>query len=55
VKSIVSPTPQRTVGLVVHRDFVKKSVLTLLIQEIIAKISPLLPINSADTVQLSPL
>ncbi len=55
VKSIVSPTPHRAVGLVVHRDFVKKSVLTLLIQEIIAKISPLLPINSEDKVQLSPL
>lgn len=55
VKSIVSPTPQREVGLVVHRDFVKKSVLTLLIQEIIDKVSPLLPKNAADTVQLSPL
>ena len=55
VKTIIAPTPQRAVGLVVHRDFVKKSVLTLLIQEIITKVSPLLPTVSQDSVQLSPI
>ncbi|NDF60578.1 MAG: hydrogen peroxide-inducible genes activator [Crocinitomicaceae bacterium] len=55
VKAINSPVPQRAIGLVVHRYFVKKTVLDLLKNEIIEKVAPLLPKDSKNTIELAPL
>ena len=50
-----SPVPVRTIGLVVHKHFVKKQILALLQQEIQEKIVPLLQANTAKEKVYSPL
>ncbi|UOB19442.1 hydrogen peroxide-inducible genes activator [Abyssalbus ytuae] len=49
-----SPVPVRTIGLVVHKHFVKKQILSLLQLEIQDKILPLLNANQEEVV-VSPL
>ena len=55
VKLIDSPIPQRAVGLVVHRYFVKKSVLNLLKNEILEKVTSLLPKTTSNSIELAPI
>lgn len=43
IKYFSSPVPMRSVGLVIHKHFVKKKILELVQKEIIEKITPLLP------------
>ena len=43
IRSFITPVPVRTIGLVVHRHFVKKKVLELLKNEIEEKIKTVLP------------
>ncbi len=43
VSEFLSPVPYRSIGLVVHRHFVKKKLLIALQQEVIEKVNPLLP------------
>ncbi len=54
LSSFKSPTPFRTIGLVVHRNFVKKKVMEKLKNEIIEKISDCLPVVSSNSQLLSP-
>lgn len=49
------PVPYRSVGLVVHRHFVKHKLLEMLQQEIMAKVAPLLPQAAVRGKALSPL
>lgn len=55
VKRFADPPPVRTVGLVVHKHFVKQRILELIQQEIITKVQPLLSKNKARGKVLSPL
>lgn len=50
-----SPTPYRTVSLVVHRHFVKKKLLEVLQKDIANKIVPLLPVKEKSRVKLLPV
>ena len=43
LSAFAEPTPFRSVGLVVHRHFVKKQILEKLKEEVMLKVSPLLP------------
>ncbi|MFM2230061.1 MAG: hypothetical protein RL607_1319, partial [Bacteroidota bacterium] len=43
LRNFQNPVPVRSIGLVVHRHFVKRRVLYFLEQEIIKKVKPLLP------------
>lgn len=55
VSRFQNPVPYRSVGLVVHRHFVKHKLLEMLQQEILAKVAPLLPYPAARGKGLSPL
>ncbi|MCG9879181.1 MAG: LysR substrate-binding domain-containing protein [Bacteroidia bacterium] len=49
------PVPYRSIGIVVHKHFVRKKILTLLKEEIIQKIAPqVMPINQKG-LQLQPI
>lgn len=50
-----SPVPYRTVGLVVHRHFVKKKILEILQKEIMSKISSIITKMDINGEKLSPL
>ena len=54
VKHFAAPVPVRTIGLIVHKHFVKKQILRLLQQEIESKIIPILHSNAKEYV-VSPL
>ncbi len=49
------PVPYRSVGIVVHRHFVKRKVLDLLLKEINAKLKPILPNSIELGTQIQPL
>ncbi len=53
--NFISPVPYRTVGLVVHRHFVKKKLLAVLKQDIIEKITPILHKMNLEGEQLFPI
>ncbi len=53
--NFISPVPYRTVGLVVHRHFVKKKLLAVLKQDIIEKITPILNKMHLEGEQLFPI
>jgi LysR family transcriptional regulator, hydrogen peroxide-inducible genes activator len=55
LSSFTSPTPYRTIGLIVHRYFVKKKVLDSLHSEIVEKVSSVLPTLDPDALMLHPL
>ncbi|HBH21855.1 MAG TPA: DNA-binding transcriptional regulator OxyR [Cytophagales bacterium] len=55
ISGFVEPVPYRSVGLVVHRHFVKKKILENLQNEITDKIKPLLPQKEALGKKLSPV
>lgn len=55
VSRFQNPVPYRSVGLVVHRHFVKHKLLEMLQQEILLKIAPLLPPAPGQGQGLSPL
>lgn len=55
LSNFISPIPYRTVGMVVHRHFVKKKLLTLLQQMIANKISARLPQLEQVGKMLSPV
>ncbi|MFN8278377.1 MAG: LysR substrate-binding domain-containing protein [Chitinophagales bacterium] len=50
-----APVPYRSVGLVVHRHFAKKSILNKLQQQIIHKVKPLLPRIETRSKPLPPI
>ena len=49
------PVPVRTIGLLIHKHFVKKQILELLQLEIQDKILPLLPVNPVKEQVFSPI
>ena len=49
-----APIPTRSIGLLVHKHFVKKSLLKLLQLEIIKKVTPLLPKENVEAKILAP-
>lgn len=53
--NFVSPVPYRSVGLVVHRHFVKKKLLNTLEQDIVKKIKPILGKIYLEGERLNPL
>ena len=55
LSQFTSPVPYRSVGLVVHRHFVKKKILDILQTEILQKISPILPQMNIKGEQLLPV
>jgi LysR family transcriptional regulator, hydrogen peroxide-inducible genes activator len=55
VSSFSEPLPYRTVGCVVHRHFVKKNIITMLQQEIIDKVSEVLPFQTLAGKRLLPM
>jgi LysR family transcriptional regulator, hydrogen peroxide-inducible genes activator len=55
VCQFADPVPYRTVGLVVHRHFVKYKILEMLQQEILDKISDILPQQHLDGKKLYPV
>ncbi len=55
VSRIGSPEPYRSVGLVVHRHFVKKQILTLMENEIIKRVNKVMPPRKRKGEELAPL
>jgi len=55
ISRFAPPIPYRTVGLVVHKHFVKNTILKRLESEIIEKISPLMPVKEIEGRMLNPL
>lgn len=55
ISSFSSPVPYRSVGLVVHRHFVKKKILNMLQNDIVEKIALVLPVKNMRGEKLSPL
>lgn len=55
ISKFVDPEPFRKVGLVVHRNFVKKTILEKLKQEITEKVLPLLPPSKVSRAMLPPV
>ena len=55
IKEIIEPVPQRSIGLVTHRYFVKKKLITLLIDLIQNCVSIHLPQQSPDFKNINPL
>ncbi|MFN5294713.1 MAG: LysR substrate-binding domain-containing protein [Flavobacteriales bacterium] len=55
VSRIGSPEPYRTVGLVVHRHFVKRQILTMLHDEITQRVSKVMPQRKRKGEELAPL
>lgn len=55
IRQFSAPVPMRTVGLIVHKHFVKKKVLELLQKEIIKKVVPALPKSNLKAEILSPV
>lgn len=55
IQTFTDPQPFRSVGLVVHRHFVKKRVLEMLEKEILEKVRELMPLHSQDGKILNPV
>ena len=55
VSEFLSPVPYRSIGLVVHRHFVKKKLLIALQQEVTEKVNPLLPKTKMQGDALKPV
>ena len=55
IVEFAEPVPYRSVGIVVHKHFVRKKILQALKQEIIDKICPNLPKISKEDKQLQPI
>ena len=55
VSRIGSPEPYRSVGLVVHRHFVKKQILTLMENEIIKRVNKMMPPRKRKGLELLPI
>ena len=55
VSRIGSPEPYRSVGLVVHRHFVKKQILTLMENEIIKRVNKIMPPRKRKGAELLPI
>jgi LysR family hydrogen peroxide-inducible transcriptional activator len=55
IKEIIEPVPQRSIGLVTHRYFVKKKLITLLIDLIQSCVSIHFPQQSQDFKNIQPL
>jgi LysR family hydrogen peroxide-inducible transcriptional activator len=55
VSRIGSPEPYRSVGLVVHRHFVKKQILTLMENEIIKRVNKVMPPRKRKGSEILPL
>lgn len=55
IRQFTAPVPMRTVGLIVHKHFVKKNILDLLQKEILKKVVPALPKQSVRAEILSPV
>jgi LysR family transcriptional regulator, hydrogen peroxide-inducible genes activator len=55
LSSFLPPVPYRSVGIVVHRHFVKRKVLDLLLKEINKKLAPILPKTLDLGAQIRPL
>jgi LysR family hydrogen peroxide-inducible transcriptional activator len=55
IKEIIEPVPQRSIGLVTHRYFVKKKLITLLIDLIQSCVSIHFPQQSKDFKNIQPL
>jgi LysR family hydrogen peroxide-inducible transcriptional activator len=53
--NFISPVPYRTVGLVVHRHFVKKKLLAVLKQDIIEKITTIISQINIEGERLDPI
>lgn len=53
--NFISPVPYRTVGLVVHRHFVKKKILDVLKQDIIEKITTIISQINIEGERLDPI
>lgn len=51
----LSPVPYRSVGLVVHRHFVKKKILSMLQKEIQASLAPVLSLKNIHGEKLDPI
>jgi LysR family transcriptional regulator, hydrogen peroxide-inducible genes activator len=54
IQTFSAPVPYRSVGLVVHRHFVKKKILSMLQKDIKEKVEPLLPQKTYSGEKLSP-
>jgi LysR family hydrogen peroxide-inducible transcriptional activator len=55
IVQFAAPVPYRSVGIVVHKHFVRKQILSILKQEIKAKIDPKLPSIGRKDKQLQPI
>ena len=55
LNKIVKPVPYRSIGIVVHRHFVKNKILDHLKEEILNKVLPYLPEQTSIGKELSPL
>ncbi|MCX6317263.1 MAG: LysR substrate-binding domain-containing protein [Bacteroidetes bacterium] len=55
IRQFSAPVPMRSVGIIVHKHFVKKHVLDLIQQEILKKVNPLLPKMKIKTELLAPV
>jgi LysR family transcriptional regulator, hydrogen peroxide-inducible genes activator len=55
IRYFTNPVPYRSVGIVVHRNFVREKVLQALKEKIQSKISPLIPQNLESGKMLMPL
>lgn len=55
LRSFANPVPYRTIGLVVHRHFVKSKILQALKEEILSNVIGVLPKLNGDGAQLSPV
>ncbi len=55
LNKIVNPVPYRSIGIVVHRHFVKYKILDKLKEDILSKVLPYLPKQSESGKELSPI
>jgi LysR family hydrogen peroxide-inducible transcriptional activator len=55
IVQFAEPMPYRSVGIVVHKHFVRKKILSMLIKEIQEKIAPLIPQLGSNKKQLQPV
>ena len=55
IVQFAAPVPYRSIGIVVHKHFVRKQILSILKQEIKAKIDPKLPSIGRKDKQLQPI
>lgn len=55
IVQFTEPMPYRSVGMVVHKHFVRKKILNMLQKEIQDKIAPLIPKIGTSSKQLMPI